>query len=312
MSNTRGMAGRHPYPDTNPLGRLANSNGFQHAILLLIGAAAVLIGLETDKHLMSRHGDLILLLDKIILWLFVAEALLKMAAHGRHFYRYFRDPWNLFDFAIIAVCFMPFDGHYAAVLRLARILRALRLVSAVPALQLLVGSLLKSIPSMFYVGALLIILFYMYAVTGVFLFRYNDPFHFGDLPTSLLSLFRVVTLEDWTDIMYIQMYGSANYPNYAELGPRADGAVSKEMPMAGAAFFVSFVMIGTMVMLNLFIGVIINSMDEARKETAEDRRLAHISATGQASVGDDLNSLERDLEALTERLRLLRSRVGKD
>ncbi len=306
------MGGRHPYPETNPLGRLVNTAAFQHSILLLIGAAAVLIGLETDRGIMARHAELIYRLDKIILWMFVAEAALKMSAHGRHFYRYFRDPWNIFDFVIVVICFMPFDGHYAAVLRLARILRALRLVSAVPALQLLVTSLLKSIPSMFYVGSLLIILFYIYAVTGVFLFRDNDPFHFEDLPTAMLSLFRVVTLEDWTDIMYIQMHGSANYPGYAGLGPNADTGVSQAMPLVGAAYFVSFVLIGTMVMLNLFIGVIINSMDEAQKETDEDRRRAHLGKTGQTSVSDDLRALERDMESLAERLRRVNARVRDD
>ena len=101
-----------------------------------------------------------------MLWIFVAEAVVKIARHGRRGYRYFADPWDLFDLAIVVACFLPVGGQYAAVLRLARVLRALRLISAVPRLQLLVGSLLKSIPSLAYVGLLLAVLFYIYAVVG--------------------------------------------------------------------------------------------------------------------------------------------------
>lgn len=303
------MTTRDGYPQDNPLGRMVVSKWFGNLILGFILAAAVVVGLETSPEIMARFGSILHTLDAIILWAFVVEAVLKMAAQGRRFYRYFLDPWNLFDFTIVVVCFLPFDGQYAAVLRLARILRALRLITAVPSLQLLVGSLLKSIPSMFYVGVLLLVLFYMYAVMGVFLFGKNDPVHFGDLALSMLSLFRVVTLEDWTDVMYIQMFGSDKYPGYAGLNAADAPTKPQAMPLVGALYFVSFVMIGTMIMLNLFIGVIISSMDEARKEREAEERRKHIAQTGAATVGDDLIQLEHELEALTERLRDLRGRV---
>ena len=194
-------------------------------------------------------------LDALVLWIFVVEAALKIARHGRHWYRYYSDPWNVFDFLIVVVCFLPIGGQYAAVLRLARVLRALRLVTAVPRLQLLVGSLLKSIPSLAYVGLLLGVLFYIYAVLGVFMFRGNDPVHFQDLGTALLTLFRVVTLEDWTDVMYIQMYGSDAYPGYADFAQAHLREASRALPVIAVAYFVTFVMLGTMIVLNLFIGV---------------------------------------------------------
>ena len=285
---------------------LVKSNGFQGAVLALIMAAAVVVGLETSPALMERYGGLILTMDWIILGGFIVEALLKMAAHGKHWHRYFRDPWNLFDFTIIVVCLLPLDGHFAAVLRLARVLRALRLVSVVPKLQLLVAALLKSIPSMLWVGLLLGLLFYIYAVMGVALFRPNDPVHFRDLPTSLLTLFRVVTLEDWTDVMYTQMLGSDRDPTYVNT---TDLAVTpRAHPVLGVVYFVSFVMLGTMIMLNLFIGVIISSMNEAQAEAERQLRERHVAESGRATVGDELASLERELDAIKGRVHLLRKR----
>ncbi|MEM6757697.1 MAG: ion transporter, partial [Planctomycetota bacterium] len=285
---------------TEMLGRVVDSKAFQNAVLGIILLAAIVVGLETSYTVMDAWGPWVYALDNLILWLFVVEAAMKMARHGRRFYRYFYEPWNVFDFTIIAVCFMPIGGHYAAVLRLARVLRALRLVSNIPKLQLLVGSLLKSLPSMFYVGILLTLLFYVYGVLGVFLFRENDPVHFGDLGRSLLTLFRVVTLEDWTDVMYLQMYGSDVYQgfNHAEVSP----VESRAMPVVAVTYFVSFVMLGTMIMLNLFIGVIISSMDEAQAEEERKLRRQHIAATGEPTVKDELLEIRQELEAMTRRV----------
>ncbi|MEO0474558.1 MAG: ion transporter [Planctomycetota bacterium] len=297
------------HPD-NPIGRLVASKLFQNTILLLILFAAVLVGIETYPAMMDEHGHLLHSLDKIVLWLFVAEAVLKMAQHGKYWYRYFKDPWNIFDFTIVVVCFLPVNAQYAAVLRLARILRALRLVSVVPQLQLIVGSLIKSLPSMLYVSILLMLMFYVYAVMGVFLWSENDPVHFRNLQTSMLSLFRVVTLEDWTDIMYIQMWGSDQYPFSPEDRATYDGQFnSKASPVIGAVYFVSFVLMGTMIMLNLFIGVIIQSMEEAQDEQAADDREKHLAETGEISVADELVLLEKELEGLQRRVRTLKDRA---
>lgn len=297
------------FPD-NPIGRFVNSSLFQNSILLLILLAAALVGIETYPAMVEQYGTLLHALDNIVLWLFVLEAVLKMAQHGKHWYRYFLDPWNVFDFLIVVVCFLPIDAQYAAVLRLARILRALRLVSVVPQLQLIVGSLIKSLPSMMYVSILLMLMFYIYAVMGVFLWSGNDPVHFKDLQTSMLSLFRVVTLEDWTDIMYIQMWGSDRYP-FSE-GDRATYAGqfnSAASPVIGALYFVSFVLMGTMIMLNLFIGVIIQSMEEAQDEQAADNREKHLAENGHLTLSDELVLLEKELEGLQRRVRTLKDRA---
>ena len=295
---------------TTKLKTLTESKAFGNFILGLIVFAAVIVGIETYPGVMERHGKLLHTIDKAIIWLFALEAVLKMAAGGKKWYRYFTDPWNIFDFTIVVVCFLPVNAQYAQVLRLARVLRALRLISAIPKLQLLVGSLLKSLPSMCYVGLLLLVMFYVYAVLGVFLFRDNDPVHFRNLELSMLSLFRVVTLEDWTDIMYIQMYGSDQYP-FSDQDRARYEFNSVARPFVGAFYFVSFVALGTMIMLNLFIGVIIQSMDEAQAEAEHQARKKHIEETGQISVGDEIALIQKQLKHLADDLERLQKRADK-
>ena len=286
--------------------QIAKSSGFQYFILLIIVLAAILVGIETYESISTRYAGTLEVLNQAVLWIFVSEAAIKMLQHGRHFYRYFFDPWNLFDFSIVVVCFLPLDASYAAVLRLARIMRALRLMTALPQLQLIVGALIKSIPSMVYVGILLALNFYVYAVMGVFLFRENDPIHFRDLPTAMLSLFRVVTLEDWTDVMYIQMYGSNvyAYDNTTGIEP-----VSRAMPLVGAAYFVSFVMFGTMIMLNLFIGVILNSMDEVREEREREHLQEQLASGEGLQLVDEVTAIQHRIDELKEHLHSLRVRL---
>jgi voltage-gated sodium channel len=298
---------------TETIQDFVRSKGFQWSVLALIVVAAVLVGLETSPEIMGRYGRIINQLNDIVLWAFVAEAALKMAQHGRHFYRYFKDPWNVFDFTIVVICFLPINAQYVAVLRLARVFRALRLITALPKLQMIVGALLVSLPSMFYVGLLLFLLFYLYGVMAVFLFRANDPVHFINLPTAMLTLFRVVTQEDWTDVMYIQMYGSDvyTYANTTGIEP-----VPTARPVLGALFFVSFVFFGTMIMLNLFIGVILNSMEEVQRRK-EAEMLGATSdelppeGTTLAAISLQLEDLGKMVETLDGRLEAIRQQFDR-
>ena len=179
--------------------QLVASKLFHHFIVAVILLAGVVAGLETSPAMIERHGTLLLGLDKFILGVFIVEALLKMAAHGRRPWRYFADGWNVFDFLIVVICLLPVGGPFAAVLRLARALRLLRLVSALPKLQLLIGALLRSLSAMGYVSLLLALLFYIYAVAGIQFFGKTDPAHFGSLGATFLTLFRLVTLDNWAD-----------------------------------------------------------------------------------------------------------------
>lgn len=293
--------------------RIADSNWFQTLIILVIILAGVVVGIQTYGEQVSHYAKLLHRLDLLILIIFTIEVVIKILAEGNKPFNYFKDGWNVFDFLIVAVCYLALmipsmDASFIAVLRLARILRVFKLITAVPKLQILVGALLKSIPSMGYVGVLLALLFYIYAATGVFLFGENDPIHFGNLQRGMLSLFRVVTLEDWTDIMYINMYG-CDHPLWGydeEMGcvsPHGNVYVS-------VAFFVSFVLLGTMIVLNLFIGVIMSSMDEARKEA--EANYVEAVAHGEKAVENKMelqlilskvDELKADIASLENKLK---------
>ncbi len=299
--------------------KMAGSSWFQNFITGVIVFAAILVGIETYPHMAGAYHTPIHWLNQIILGIFILEILVKMAAESPKPWNYFRDPWNDFDFFIVAACFIPGAGQYAIVLRLLRLLRVLKLLNAIPKLQILVGALLKSIPSMFYVSLLLFLLFYVYAVAAVFLFGItpeggpgNDPLHFGNLQTSLLSLFRAVTLEDWTDIMYIQMYGCMEYP-FPSLpnGPVCTEETAQANWWLGFGFFVSFVLLGTMIILNLFIGVIMNGMEEAQAEAEEITEAARREERGEdvATVEHDVFEIAQQLETLQERVALLKIKL---
>lgn len=289
--------------------RLVETNAFHGFIIAAIVSAGIVVGIETYPSMVQRYGRVLHFLDQLILWIFVAEILLKLTAHSPKFWNYFRDPWNLFDFTIVAVCFLPLHAEFAAVLRLARVLRVLRLVTALPKLQILVGALLKSIPSMGYVAILLTLHFYIYAVLGTFLFGKNDPVHFGSLPVSMLSLFQVVTLEGWVDLLNIQMLGSAHY-GYE--GREHLIVQSAPAPAAAVIYFVSFILLGTMIILNLLIGVIMNSMQEMHAEAELADRTTHKKEIGHLTVSDELNMLEDQIDTLKERLGVLRHRIAHD
>jgi len=291
--------------------RIAESALFQNFITGVILFAGALVGLETYPEVHRRYDSILHVLDQIVLWIFVGEIVVKMIAEIPRVWRYFYDGWNVFDFLIVAGAFLPFAAQYATVLRLLRLLRVLKLVRALPKLQMLVGALLKSIPSMAYVSLLLLMLFYVYAVAATFMWGHNDPVHFGTLQMSFLSLFRAVTLEDWTDLMYIQMYGCENY-GYQDTMSQC--VASEASPVGGAIFFVSFVLFGTMIFLNLFIGVILNGMEEAQREATEEKQLRKAAKEGQPRhLDDELLALNQQLDLIKEQIgRIQRAAAGDD
>ena len=287
---------------------IADSQWFTNFILGVIVLAGVVVGMQTYKEFEAENHALLSTLDTVILWIFVLEAVIKIISKGKRPLDYFKDPWNVFDFTIVVVCFLPIGGKFIPVLRLARVLRVLKLVSAIPRLQILVNAVLKSIPSIGYVFLLGILHFYIYGCMATFLFSDNDPVHFRNLQTSMLSLFRAVTLEDWTDLMYINMYGSANYgydeSTYAALaniGITEDKVVSTASPLAAGAFFVSFILTGAMIVLNLFVGVMLTGMDEAKKET-EIAEAAKRKESENLDIKEELVQMERQLQDMSQKL----------
>jgi voltage-gated sodium channel len=268
---------------------IVHSSWFSRLMIAVILLAGLLAGLETNASLMKHYGPLLLGLDVLVVAVFLTEIILKLAVHGRQPWRYFQDGWNAFDFIIVAVCCLPLDAHFAAAFRLARGLRLLRLVTAIPKLQLLVGALLKSLGAMGYVTLLLALVFYIYGVAGVHLFGSVDPKHFGSLSAALLSLFRLITLDNWADIFQ---------------------SVSISSRLPAVLYFVSFIMLGTMIMLNLFIGIIMNSMAEMHAEIEQSDRTRHHTEAGRTTLQDELALFERQIDELKRQAARLRQRAA--
>jgi voltage-gated sodium channel len=287
---------------------IAGANWFHYFITGVIVLAGALVGVETSPAMVASYGGALDVLDRVVLAIFVVEIVIKLAAEGNAPWRYFRDPFDCFDFAIVAVSLLPLGAQYVTVLRLLRLLRVLRLVHALPRLQILVSALLKSIPSMGYVAAFLGLLFYVYGVAGVFLFGQNDPARFGTLGTAMLSLFTVVTLEGWAELMYFQLHGCEALAEGATAVALCKS--SQAHPVAAPTYFITFILVGTMIVLNLFIGVIMNSMQEAAIETARAEQLkAHAKGGSEApSLQESLAQLAREAEALAERAKSLGQR----
>ena len=283
--------------------KVSESSVFQNFITAVILLTAVLVGMETYPSMIEKYGNILHAMDKVILAIFVLEIVVKLIARWPKPQLFFTDSWNVFDFAIVAAAFLPIHAEYVTVLRLLRLLRVLRLVRALPQLRILVTALLKSIPSMFYVGIFLFLLFYIYAVAAVFLFSHNDPIHFRDLPQALISLFRAVTLEDWTDLMYIQTYGCEGY-GYD--GNEHLCTNSTAYPVLSPLFFISFVMMGTMIVLNLFIGVIMNGMDEAKEEMEAESMISDETPSPQ----DEWKKLEKEMKDLEHRIGSIRKALA--
>jgi voltage-gated sodium channel len=251
--------------------RIVEAHWFEPFMIGLIVVNAVLIGLETSDEIVARYDGWLHAGNDIILGFFIVEAALKITAVAPRWRLYFGDGWNVFDFSIVVLSLIPATGEFALVARLVRILRVLRLVSTMPQLRLVVATLVRSIPSMMHVILLMSIIFYIYAVTGFHLFGERDPEHWGTLRDSLLTLFQIVTLEGWVEVM----------------------AEVMDAHRLVWVYFVSFILIGTFVMLNLFIAVVINNLEHSKLEQLEE-------LNQPATHEEVLEELDRTRHALQE------------
>jgi voltage-gated sodium channel len=230
-------------------GRLAGfleSAGTERAVAALIVINAAVLGLETSSAAMAAAGGMLAILDRFILALFVIELACRMTAHGS---RFFRDPWSLFDFVVVGLALVPATGSLSA-LRALRVLRVLRLMTIFPRMRGVVRGLLMAIPGVGSIVAVLGIIYYVAAVIATKLFGDAFPELFGTLGESLFSLFQVMTLEGWPEIVREVM----------TVHPRA------------WIFFLCYILVATFTMLNLFIAVMVNAMQaEHEREVTQAR-----------------------------------------
>ena len=252
----------------------------QHAIIVLILINAVLLGLETSPRVMQAAGDIILALDRLILAIFVIEIAIRLYVHRAAFWK---DPWSLFDFSVVAIALIPASGPFA-VLRALRVLRVLRLLTMVPSMRRVVGALLAAIPGLGSIAVVLLIIYYVFAVIATNLYAATYPEWFGSIGKSLYTLFQIMTLESWS--MGIVRPVMEQYP-YAWM------------------FFIPFILIATFTMLNLFIAIIVSAMqsytDAEHKQTmaAIQDSQTHIETDLHAEMSelrDDIRQLRRMLE----------------
>jgi len=248
------------------------SPGANRIITILILINAVTLGLETSDAVRAHAGGLVDAVDKAILAAFVLELTLKLAAHGL---RFFRSGWNIFDLAVVGIAVAPV-GESLSILRALRVLRLLRLMSIVPSLRRVVEALLVSLPGLGAIAGLLMLIFYVFAVMATMMFGEIHEEAFGTLGRSLFTLFQIMTLEGWADV--------AN-------------EVMKTQPYAWL-FFVPFILVATLTVLNLFVAIIVDSM-----------QTLHDADIKQDAVVADQHHVEllREMQALRAEIAELRA-----
>ncbi len=252
--------------------RVRRSRWFSNLTTTIILFYAIILGFKTSAQIEAQLGMAWTYLDYAVTIYFLVEILIKMAAEKR-LRDFFKDGWNLFDFTIVVITLIPMpESDFAMIARLMRIFRILRLFNARPELKGIIDMLIGAIPSIVDIVILLFIIFYMYAIVGSFMFDTLPSGLWDNLLISMLTLFRVLTFEDWTDVMYEAM----------EVHPWA------------WIYFVSFVIIAAFVFFNLFVAVIIGEMERLREKPMEA----------------ELHKESESIEELKSEIRALRSEIA--
>lgn len=253
------------------LERVVESRGFDRAITIIIVLNAITLGLETIRNLDPLSLRLLIILDRIFLTIFCLEIAARIVVYQR---RFFHDAWRIFDFVVVSVALLPATGAFA-VLRALRVLRVLRMISTVPALRRVVTGLLKALPGLGAVVAIMLLIFYVGSVMATKIFGAQFPEWFGSIPASAYSLFQIMTLESWS--MGIVRPVMESFP-YAWL------------------FFLPFILIATFTMLNLFIAVIVNAMQAETEKAAEER--AEEGHDERRQMIEEIKGLRQDVQRL--------------
>jgi voltage-gated sodium channel len=227
--------------------RVVETRLFQNTIIGLIVLNAMILGLQTSAGIMAHIGDTLTYMDHAILAIFVVEILMRMCAYGP---RFFTSAWNWFDFIIVGVALMPASEAFSA-LRTLRILRVLRLISAIPEMRKVVEGILHAVPGIASVSAIMLLIFYVFAVMGNQLYGDMFPEWFGTLGDTMFTLFQVMTLEGWA--MEIVRPIMAVFPN-------------------AWLYFLIYILVSTFTVLNLFIAIIVNAMEQGHADEAADAR----------------------------------------
>jgi voltage-gated sodium channel len=244
--------------------KIAVSHRFQNFILVVIVLNAALLGLETDRDLHSRFELFFIVANYLAQAIFVVEIVIRLLAHHPRYVKFFTNGWDLFDFTVVALSFLPDIGAFATAARIARLLRVTRLVEFSGKLRLVIDTMIRSIPSLAHVLLLLGLLIYTYGILGVHLFGHINPKRWGTLGASAWTMFQTLTFENWVAVQ---------------------DEVMEHYPWAWFYFF-SFILVGVFVGVNLFVAIVMNNLDEVKQEHAAER-------TPPPSPGDVLERMKR-------------------
>jgi voltage-gated sodium channel len=264
------------------LARLVDSHAFTTAVLAVIVANAVVLGLQTYDGIVARRGDLLELLNDLFLAVFVGELALRLASYGRRPRDFFRSGWNVFDLVIVAIAFVPGLQANSTLLRLARLARVVRVVRLLPDLRVLLLAVARSLPPLFSMTVLTTLILFVYGMVGWLMFGDEDSQSWGDIGNAMLTLFVLLTLED--------------FPAHLEAG--------MEIHTWSWIYFVSFALVAAFIVLNVLIGIVLNSMEEARE--LERRRRLGMGISGEriepAPVTERIAILRAALDELEQEL----------
>jgi voltage-gated sodium channel len=228
-------------PLTRTCARIAASDAFNFAILGVILANALTLAVETYPSVEHSAGGTLETLNNVFLWIFVGEIVIRLLAVSANPARYFRSGWNVFDFVVVAAAFVPGLRENATLLRLARLLRVVRVFRILPDLRVFVVAVGRSLPAVATLAMITVVVIFLYGMVGWVLFHGQDP-NFANIGESMLTMFVGLTLE--------------NLPDFVSQG--------REITEWAVVFWVSWAMLAAFLLFNLFIGIVINSLEEAR------------------------------------------------
>lgn len=261
--------------------KVRDNKAFELFVIGVIIFSSLMIGIQTYELDPWVDGG-IRFLDYAVTLFFVLEISIRMAAEDR-LRDFFKKGWNVFDFIIVAISLIPLDdSEYAMIARMLRLFRVMRLISFIPELRVLVSALISALPRMGYVALLMFIIFYLYAVVGNLLYANLNPVLWGDLGVSLLTLFRVATFEDWTDVMYEAM----------------------TLYSLSWIYFITFIFFSAFVFLNMMIGIVVEVLDEEHKKMDAENNADKIAEEKEEKEAYT-KRMEIEMAALHQKLDLL-------
>ena len=257
------------------LSEVINNRYFELFMMGIIIFSAMLIGIDTFE-LKPVYQDIIFTLDQLITIVFLIEISVRITSYEKPL-DFFKDGWNIFDFVIVTMSLIPIDGNNSAVARLLRIFRVLRIITIIPELKGIINSLFRSSKSISYVFVLMFIVFYIFAIVGTVLFEGSPSGLWDDVGTALLTLFRVMTFEGWTDVMYESM----------------------EIYSSSWIFYVFFIFLTTFTFLNMIIGIMLDSLNKEHKEESKEVELLQELIEQNRALNEKMERLENEMEKLT-------------